>query len=353
MTGDDMRDTDVAVVTVNYRTPDLALAAVASLLSERAALPRLRAVLVDGGSGDGSAERIAAGLDDPRFAGWVTPLPLDINGGFGWANNQAILALLRSDAPPEFIYLLNPDARIEPGALSALVALMRAHPRCGAAGGLLLDPDGTDSGSHFAFPTPRGEVARGAGLGLVDRLLGTGGGWLPQADATVEADWVTGACVLLRVAALREAGLFDDGFFLYFEEVELMWRMREKGWTILHEPASRVFHEGGAATGINDAGLRPLPGYWFAAQRRFFALTQGRGAAARAAIGWLAGHAVRRLRRLLRLGGGDGVPGAGRGRLRHVRHDPADVERARTDLAMPAGAPPLWMRLQPDLPTRR
>jgi cellulose synthase/poly-beta-1,6-N-acetylglucosamine synthase-like glycosyltransferase len=130
---------DIAIVIVNYRTPDLTERCLAAVKPERDLLPKLRAVVVDGGSGDDSAARLAEVVAKPDYAEWVTLLPLSINGGFGWANNQAILTLAGQSDPPEFIHLLNPDTEIAPGAVKALVGELLNHPRCGAAGSQLLD----------------------------------------------------------------------------------------------------------------------------------------------------------------------------------------------------------------------
>jgi len=110
----------------------------------------------------------------------------------------------------------------------------------------------------------------------------------------------------LRVQALREVGLFDEGFFLYNEEVELMWRLRKAGWRIATEPRSRVRHVGGGATGVTDretaGSVAPRrPDYLFRSRARYFGLTRGRVGAGAAFAAWIAGHAVWRLRRLLRV----------------------------------------------------
>jgi hypothetical protein len=291
----------IAVVMVNYRTPALALASLATLAGERITEPGLRVVLVDGGSGDGSADTLARGLDDPRFAGWVELLPLSINGGFGWANNQAMLRLLQASDPPDYIHLLNPDTAIEPGAVARLADVLDEHSRCAAVGSLLLEPDGSPSGSAFAFPTIRRELVRGVRMEAIKRLVA------PEplvwfGEAAVEVDWATGASVMMRAEALRDVGLFDTGFFLYFEEVELMWRIRRAGWSIRHEPLSRVGHVGGAATGVNGSrptALRPaLPAYWYASRRRFLALTGARWRSVAASLAWLVGHGLLNARRL-------------------------------------------------------
>src|SRR5205085_5129549 len=102
------------VVIVNYRTAALTVQCLAALKGEKALLPRLKAIVVDGGSGDGSADELAKAIGHPDYADWVSLLALPINGGFGWANNQAILTLAGSDTPPDFIHLLNPYTEVEP-----------------------------------------------------------------------------------------------------------------------------------------------------------------------------------------------------------------------------------------------
>src|SRR4249919_1771565 len=138
---------EVAIVIVNYRTPQLAIQCLASLRGEKLKLPKLRVIVVDGGSGDGSADELARTIDGPAYRDWVSLLALPINGGFGWANNQAILTLAKNAAPPEFIHLLNPDTEVERGAVAKLVQELLAHPGCGAAGSQLLTTDGSPAAS--------------------------------------------------------------------------------------------------------------------------------------------------------------------------------------------------------------
>ena len=264
---------DVAVVIINYRTPDLTIRCADALLLEKKRLPRLRVVVVEGGSAHGSAAKLAEFVEQLGLD-WVSFLPLGINGGFGWANNQAMLELARDENPPEFVHLLNPDAEVESGAVSALVDALQADPRCGAAGSQLIDPRGAPAASAFRFPSAGRELIAGAQSEKLGSLLGINS---TVATGASEVDWVTGASVMFRVAALREVGLFDDGFFLYFEEVELMHRLRSHGWTVRHVPESRVAHIEGASTGIGAATAeRAHPSYWYESRRRYLALTGGR-----------------------------------------------------------------------------
>lgn len=286
-----LRTARVAVVIVNYRTPDLTLRCVASLRSEKEALPDLKVVVVDGGSADGSADMLRKGLDHPDYLGWVSFLPLETNGGFGWANNQAILTLARLDRPPEFIHLLNPDAELTEGAVIHLVSELQAHPRCAAAGSQLFTSEGRAAASAFRFPAAGRELVSAAQSEKLGGLVGIAP-TLVSADQNAEVDWVTGASFMLRTEALHQTGLFDDGFFLYFEEVELMHRLRAKGWTVRHVQQSQVVHLEGAATGAGALASR-LPRYWYQSRRRYFALTGGRSAVLKANLGWLTGRAIR------------------------------------------------------------
>jgi N-acetylglucosaminyl-diphospho-decaprenol L-rhamnosyltransferase len=298
-------DEAVAVVIVNYRTSTLTRTCLAGLENERTVFRNLQVLVVDGGSDDGSAEELRACTERREFRDWVELLPLPLNGGFGWANNQAIHRLMARREQPRYIHLLNPDTEIEHGAVTALAEYLNDHPRAAAVGSQLLDSDGSWSGSAFRFPSIRGEFSRGAHTELLDRLFR-----IPpvaiETSAPIEVDWVTGASVMFRLDALRQVGLFDEGFFLYHEETELMWRMRKAGWTIATEPRSRVRHIGGSITGVHDrqtAGqVKPRkPAYLYRSRTRFFGLTRGRAVATVAYAAWLAGHGILSMRRLLGL----------------------------------------------------
>ena len=148
---------------------------------------------------------------------------------------------------------------------------------------------------------------------------------------------------MLRADALQACGLFDSGFFLYFEEVELMWRLRTAGWEVWHEPASRVVHHEAASTGLGRAPTKPRPAYWYASRRRFFRLSRGRWAAAGADAAWLAGRTVAGIRAAL----GRPVPTEAareaRDLLRHSLLGCPVPPRAVQKVDDAPGMPPAWM----------
>jgi N-acetylglucosaminyl-diphospho-decaprenol L-rhamnosyltransferase len=296
-------DNMLGVIVVNYRTPDLALACIGALEVVRQSVPNLRCILVDGGSGDGSSDTIARGLEASESKTWVQLLSLEFNGGFGWANNQAIRHFVQSISLPKYIYLVNPDATVERNAVQTLVEAMEANPHAAAAGSALVDMCGRQLGSAFRFPTIASEFFRAAGTPALERLFGQPP-FMINSSETRSVDWVSGASVIFRTNALCECGLFDEGFFLYFEEVELMNRLNRAGWQTLYVPSSIVRHIGGAATGVADGAspARRLPAYWFASRRRFFTLLYGRRVAFTASLAWIAGLVFWRLRQAIGLG---------------------------------------------------
>lgn len=337
----------VEVIVVNYRTPDLAEACARSATADAAGFARLGVTLVDGGSGDGSAEKLARGLaetPDPR----IRLLPLAVNGGFAFANNRAMMALAAAGPLPDYILLLNPDARARPGAIAALAALLDATPRAGAVGARLEHEDGRPQSSAFTFPSIRGEFLRGARTRALERLLREPPTAISAASAC-EVPWVTGAAVMFRTAALRETGLFDEGFFLYFEETDLMRRLRAAGWTIWHEPAARVVHLGGVATGIRDPETgrlvrRRVPRYWLESRRRYFALAGGARPALAAGFGWLAGRALWLARATLSSAQDDAPPRITRDFLSAGLWPAADdTTPAVPSFEGPADEQPAWM----------
>lgn len=339
-TGDDPR---IAVVIVNYRTPELALRCLAALRGERAALPSLTATVVDGGSGDGSVDTLATVLKEPAYREWVSLLPLSINGGYGWANNQAILALARQDPPPELYYVLNPDTEVCPGGVSHLLNELLANPRCGAAGSQLLFPNGEPAASAFRFPSPGREFAGAAQSEAVRRTFGIEGIVVSSTESR-EVSWVTGASVMFRAKALHDTGLFDDGFFLYFEEVELMHRLRSRGWSVRHVPASRVVHIEGAATGVGaTAAQRPFPPYWYRSRRRYFALTGGVRQLAAANLLSLAGQALAGMKRAMGRPPGNNSLRTGDFLRLGLWPSAWDSRPSVSRLGEPPGRPPAWM----------
>ena len=269
-----------AVIIVNYRSAGLVIDCLRSLGPEVADNPGMRVIVADNASGDGSVAMLRRAIADARWA-WAEVLPLDRNGGFAFGNNAAVRHLLAAAEPPEFFWLLNPDTVVRPGAARPLIALLMACPDVGIVGGGLEDPEGSRQTSAFRFPTILGELEITLRLGIVTRLLERFRIPTPPTGRAHRTDWVNGASMMVRRSVFDSIGVMDDRFFLYFEETDFCRRARRAGWTVWHEPASRVVHLEGQTTGVTGAArtTKRRPAYWFDSRTRYFRKHLGRTAA--------------------------------------------------------------------------
>jgi hypothetical protein len=220
----------VAVVIVSYEVRETLVAGLRAL--ERDAGLPVETVVVDNASTDGSAEAVRAGFPAVRL------IANSDNVGFARASNQGARA---TRAP--LLLFLNPDARLEPGALATLVALAESRPRTGVIGPRTRGADG------------RIQVSTGPDLSLASewrqrRLVHGVARRDPALVAEAEArharehqpDWVSGACLLARREAFEAVGGFDEGFFLYEEDADLCLRVRRAGWQVAFTPDAEARH---------------------------------------------------------------------------------------------------------------
>lgn len=332
------------VVIVNYRTGPLVIECLASLAPEVDTVPGTRVVVVDNVSGDGSAEQIEAAIRARGWARWARLHRSPRNGGFSYGNNQALRPRLMSRTLPDYVLLLNPDTTARPGALAGLVAFMDRRPDAGVAGARVLDPDGSVRRSAFRFHSALGELLAGARLGPLSRLLEP---WVvapPPRDEVHLTDWVSGACMIVRREALETVGLMDEGYFLYYEEMDLCRRARDAAWACYYAPVADVVHLCGQSLGATPEERRrgPAPAYRFVSRRRYFRKHHGPLYARLADVAWALGFASFRVRQALQRKPEEDPPRLWRDFVRHIflRPDPA-ADAPPTEALEPApGAPP-------------
>lgn len=284
----------IAVIVVNYGTADLAIAAAQSVLEHAHGGRRVEVHLLDNASPGGDGARIAEAHAARGWEGRVTLWPETRNHGFGRGNNVVLQALLARPEPPEFVFLLNPDAQLENEALDILAGALEADPGLAAAGAGIALPSGVPVTAAFRFPSPRSEFVQAVSFGPLARRCPGAIVPLPPDHPEGPVDWVAGAAVMFRLDVLRKVGLFDPDFFLYYEEVELMHRIARAGWRIAYVPRARVLHAEGAATQVKSGQpeRRARPAYWYGSWRLYYLKTAGRGGAIAAALGWMAGAAL-------------------------------------------------------------
>ncbi len=266
----------VAAIIVHYRTPVETVAAARAVAQT---CPGCALVVVDNHSSDGIGEILRREVPSAR----VVESP--VNAGYGAACNLGARA-----TSEHYLLFLNSDARVGTGAVAALVHALESDSRAAVTGPRLSGPDGRLQPSIGRFPTPWRVFCESSGLAA----LAGGRGYVRGHTKTREdhsraksVETLMGAALLVRRSAFDDAGGFDEGFFLYAEETDLLARLAELGWRTLYVPSASVVHEGGASGGDRLFGLL------HASLSRYVTKHHGRAAGALSGVVLRAGAAGR------------------------------------------------------------
>lgn len=235
---------DLSIVIVSWNVKGLLRACLRSTLEgqQSVASPGLacEVIVVDNASTDGSADMVRQEFPTVRLMANAD------NVGFTRGNNQGIIA---SDG--RYALLLNPDTEVLDGALGEMVDYMEHASEVGALGPQLLYPDGRVQSSRRRFPDLRTALVEST---FLQRWF-SGSDVLKQYyvldrrdDEVQEVDWLVGACLMMRRAALDQVGLLDERFFMYSEELDWCYRAKKKGWKIVYLPTARVIHHEGKSS---------------------------------------------------------------------------------------------------------
>ncbi|MET4782116.1 glycosyltransferase family 2 protein [Glaciihabitans sp. UYNi722] len=232
----------VAVITVSYGSGDVLDSFLRSIPS--ASTHPLSVVVADNRTDDAELQSITT-------AASVNYLPLDRNYGYGGAMNRAVRTLPET---VEWILISNPDVALDPGSIDILVNAGESDPAIGAVGPAIMT-DGKLYPSARAVPSLR----TGIGHALFANIW-IGNPWTrayrrdsSNTGVRRDAGWLSGACLLVRRTAFDQLGGFDDGYFMYFEDVDLGYRLGRAGFRNLYEPAAVVTHSGAHSTTENSA----------------------------------------------------------------------------------------------------
>lgn len=242
---------DLSIIIINYNTKKITKDCIGSVVKNTRGI-EYEIIVVDNASTDGSVEVLE------KLEKMISNLKLiknRQNKGFGPGNNQGIKV-----SKGEFVLLLNTDTVIHDNTLSEMVAFTRKNKRVGVATCALKNPDGSLQGTGGYFPNLFRVFAWMFFLDdipLLDTLIkpfhpvhgqspfykGTG-----QFRRRREQDWVTGAFLLTRKEVIDEIGPFDEDYFMYTEEVDFCFRVKEKGWKVWYLPDWSITHLGGASS---------------------------------------------------------------------------------------------------------
>ncbi len=253
---------DVSIIIVSYNTRSLLHNCLASVLSGMKGLAG-EVFVVDNASSDGSAAMVRQDFPDVHL------LPNNSNRGFAAASNIAMKRALG-----RYIVLLNSDTEVSKDALVRLVRFMNKHATVGYCGPRLLNGDGSHQVSARRFPTLLSAACSILGLArrycnsrhTLDLHMTFG------ERSNFKADWLSGACLLVRGDAVGQVGVLDEGFFLYFEETDWCRRMAKARWEGWYIGSAEVIHLGGQSLGPDEMG-GPFSGdhpvHWVKSRRRY------------------------------------------------------------------------------------
>jgi GT2 family glycosyltransferase len=227
---------DVAIVA--YRCRDLLKECLLSLRDEGPRRP-MTVHVVDNDSGDGTAEVVRDEFSEVRLVREAT------NTGFAAATNRII-----RETRGDYVLTLNPDTKFVESTLDPLVDLMEARPEIGICGCRLEREDGSlDHAAKRSFPTPLSALGHFTRIGRRRNASGALAAYRAPSVESGSVDAVNGAFMLIRRRALDEVGLFDEGYWMYMEDLDLCYRFAERGWTTWYEPSVRVVHLKGGSSG--------------------------------------------------------------------------------------------------------
>jgi len=232
-----MADPRVSAVVVNYNAREPLLACVASLRAAGVG----EVVVADNGSTDGSGQALAAADPGARF------VPTGANLGYGAAANRGAAV-----STGDLLLVCNPDVVVERDSVARLAAALDGDAGLALVAPLLSDRLGA------VYPSPRRFPGIGVALGHAFVGLVAPGNRFTRRyrmlddgrSVAGDAEWVSGACFLARRSAWEELGGFDEGYFMYAEDVDLCWRARRARWRVGFEPAARVTHVQGVSTDL-------------------------------------------------------------------------------------------------------
>jgi GT2 family glycosyltransferase len=235
----------LSIVIVNFNARQQLENCLQSLTSAPPEVPH-DIVVVDNASTDGSVEGVRARWPH------VAVIEQRTNTGFAAGNNVGIRA-----TGGKFVLLLNNDTIVPPGALDALLGRLAAHPEAAVAGPRLAGADGIAELSFGPMISPFGELRQKVTMALHARRVAPVSAWVERATRRERyVDWVSGACLLMRRDAAEQAGLLDERYFLYTEDVDFCAAIRRQGRRVLFTPAAGIVHLRGRSRATAPAAMQ-------------------------------------------------------------------------------------------------
>jgi len=255
-----------------------------------------KVVVVDNSSKDDSVERIRGWITSNSAENTVELLASEHNGGFAAGNNLGIRA-----CEADNYLLLNSDTLVRPGALAILLKTLESNPNVGLLSPRLEWPDEQAQESCFRYHHPISELIASSASGPILRMFPSREVALRVQDTQTNPEWTSFACILIRRQVFDQIGLLDEGYFMYYEDVEFCYRARQSGWTVSNEPLAKVVHLRGGSSPVksNSQSKKRLPAYYFESRTRYFYSLYGQSGLLCANLFWTLGWLLAAVRSLI------------------------------------------------------
>lgn len=276
----------VSIIIVSYNTCEMLRECLQSVFGSETG-QEAEAIVVDNASRDGSVKMVREEFPQVLLVenSWNAGFAAGVNLGYTRATGK-------------YVFLLNPDARLKPGAIERAVEFMERHPECGICGARLLNPQGGLEPSARRFPGTLNKFLIISGLSTRyprSRFFGRADYLYRDHREVMEVDWVPGTFSAIRASLLEQLGFLDERFYLYYEETDLCLRAKRAGWKVYFIPGAEVVHEGGGSSKTRkdmdfDAGAAQLVKFRMRSELLYFRKNYGLPAVlanAGVEIGWL------------------------------------------------------------------
>jgi len=285
----------LAIVIINYKTPQMLIDCLESLLPELLEV-NAKVVVVDNLSQDDSLQIIQQWINESSARSFVQLIASPKNSGFSGGNNIGITAV-----EAEFYLLLNSDTIVRKGAIFTLLSAAINNDEAGLVSPRLEWLDARPQESCFRFHTPVSELISSANTGVITKILGKYNVPFAVSELSAFYDWTSFACVLVRAQVLKDVGLMDDGYFMYFEDVAFSYQAQQAGWKVLNEPRAHVVHLRGGSSPLKSQmkQRKRLPRYYYESRTRFYCQVYGLTGLLMANLFWTMGYGISLLRFLL------------------------------------------------------
>ncbi|UVW35647.1 glycosyltransferase family 2 protein [SAR92 clade bacterium H455] len=286
----------VTIVIVNFRTPELTIQCLHALSVSQDSKIKFNVLIIDNKSADDSILQINEWIENSGSPREMKLIENCVNNGFSSGNNVGI-----NESTSEYILLLNSDSLVSYQSIELLVKLLQDNPNVGIASPRLEWPDGRPQESCFRFQRPISELISSACTGLVTSLLRRYEVALAVSEEVSCPEWTSFACVMIRREVFDQVGLLDEGFFMYFEDVDFCRRARAAGWGVLCSPEARAVHLRGGSSPLKSqaAQKKRLPRYFYESRTRYYYRYFGYLGLFTANIFWHLGWTIAMVRKLV------------------------------------------------------